>query len=691
MKVTLLSKSNVAPRLILFSDLVENMRSEKTAKKTGIFRDQLKKLLPGETLTEAKKMPLIFFSSLYKKQKEGIQWMEYTGWVLTELKELSGRREAETLRQKAADCLPTVLAFVGSSGRSIKIVSRFTRPDGSLPGTRHEAECFHAHAYRKAVDFYGMQLDRQLNREKISMDSGGRLSFDPELYYNPHALPIVIGQPLEMPGDDPSPAVEKGEIKDSWEKILPGEDRRERIAFLFDVALRETLLKGGEQLENDREAFLVQLAENCFRSGIPEEEAVKRIRLYSRLEVHEECLRITIRNVYLMEKGFGERTVIPVVQLLALQLEEFLSRRYELRRNILKKNVEYRQRAALFSRFYPVTDEVLNTISLQAHLEGLNFWDRDVKRYICSNRITPYNPIEDYLDSLPVWDGQDHIGRLVGTLPTDNPHWPLCFYRWFLAMVAQWKGMNRMHGNCVVPLLSGEQATGKSSWCKHLLPPELRDYYTESIDMTARRNAEQALNRFALINLDEFDSIPAAKQPLLKHLLQLPEVTLRRLHSSQTEVLPRYASFIATCNPLDVLTDPTGSRRFLCVEVKGRISQEQFIDYSQLYAQALTALRRGERYWFDSNEEWAMTHYNEAFSQMSPEEQLLLRHFRPVGETDKTGEWLPAIEIFTRLQQLGGVKAGRTTMTSFGRILKKHDFIRKHTNSGNLYKVMVND
>ncbi len=563
MKITYLRKLDATPRTIPFPDFPEYLKSDKQQQMIRAFRQNLHYCGENCTPSEKEKMPAIVFSSLYRKREEIWEWDSYTGLVLVEIDGLTGPAEAAIIRRKASDCLSTLSAFTGSSGQSVKIIVAFTCPDGSLPRTREEAECFHVHAYRRAVEFYRFQLHRNISRKEPSIDRGCLLSYDPEMYYNPAAIPITMEQPVGIPEYQEIPAA-KELSADLWERVLPDWKKEERSSYLFDIALRELLRRpDAEELHRDPETFLIRLAEQCFRTGIPEEEAVKRIRLYSSLGENEDRVRVVIHNVYLMGKGFGGNPAVPPVQLLVLQMEEFMARRYDLRHNLLKKRVEYRERAALFARFRGITDEALNTISLQAHREGLNFWDRDVKRYIHSHHIPFYNPIEDYLDSLPAWNGQDHIRRLADTLPTDNPHWHLCFYRWFLGVVAQWKGINRKHGNCVVPLLSGEQSTGKSTWCKNLLPPELREYYTESLDLTARYNAEQALNRFALINLDEFDSIAENKQPLLKHLLQLPEVAVRRLYSSHIEHLPRYASFIATCNPMDILTDPTGSRRFI--------------------------------------------------------------------------------------------------------------------------------
>ena len=117
-----------------------------------------------------------------------------------------------------------------------------------------------------------------------------------------------------------------------------------------------------------------------------------------------------------------------------------------------------------------------------------------------------------------------------------------------------------MHANNTSPILVGRQGTHKSTFCREMIPPALRAYYTDSIDFSQKRDAELYLNRFALINIDEFDQITLPQQGFLKHILQKPVVNLRKPHGRSVLELQRYASFIGTSNQKDLLTDPSGSQ-----------------------------------------------------------------------------------------------------------------------------------
>jgi predicted P-loop ATPase len=194
-----------------------------------------------------------------------------------------------------------------------------------------------------------------------------------------------------------------------------------------------------------------------------------------------------------------------------------------------------------------------------------------------------------------------------------------------------------------------------------------------------------------LINLDEYDSISVRHQPFLKHLLQKPVVNTRRPYKTSVSSMKRFGVFIGTCNNKDLLADPTGSRRYLCIEVVGLIDNKRLIPYEQLYAQAVAALRNSERYWFNSEEEKEILRANTAFEQASIEEQSLVYYFAPANAADENSEWLPTVEIIKRLQQFSKHKFSQVHARNFGRILRKNQFPTKHTREGNLYCLKQRD
>ena len=138
-------------------------------------------------------------------------------------------------------------------------------------------------------------------------------------------------------------------------------------------------------------------------------------------------------------------------------MEEFMKRRYEFRYNTVQDDLEYRQRDSVHFCIKPVDKRVRNSIAINALKEGIRAWDRDVDRILNTEYDPLYNPVEEYLYETGRWDGKDRIRALAGLLPCVYPHWQELFYRWFLSMVAHWRGVDRQHCNNTSPLLVGSQ------------------------------------------------------------------------------------------------------------------------------------------------------------------------------------------------------------------------------------------
>ena len=663
MKITLIRKEEtvVAQRTVKLETVLENMKTETKTCPVSALRRTLKFSGGSGHVTAVDKLPRILFSVELGKSKEVSVMKAYHGLVLLSVKGLTGVEEAVRLRDKLAGLPQTMIAFVGSSGRSVKILVPFLRPDGSLPVTVEEAGLFHAHAYQWAVNFYRGQLlaeHRDVTLENPVPEQSCRYSFDPGLYFNPDAYPIRLEQPLSMPGEVTYRETVEAET-DPLQRMMPGYERSEIISTLFETSLYEALNTVDCDREEDSKSLIVELTRNCFRSGIPEEEVVGWTLMHFRGKVSEILIRETVHNVYTVEKRFGSNPCISPKQTMAIRTDEFMGRRYEFRYNILAGMVEYRERKTFCFDFRPVTDRVLNTIAVNAISEGLELWDRDVKRWINSERVPVYSPVTDFLYGLPRWDGKDRIRALARYVPCDNSHWPDFFHRWFLAMVAHWKGNDKQYANSVSPLLIGSQGCGKSTYCRNILPPDLRAYYTDSIDFSRKRDAELYLNRFMLINIDEFDQVSVNHQGFLKHILQKPVLNVRKPNEAAVRELKRYASFIATSNHSDLLSDPSGSRRFICIN-----------NYPQLYAQAVRELRDGERFYFSPEEEAILMESNQEFELQTPVEQLFQQYFRSAGEGEKC-ESLLAVDILGRIQKKSGFKLSATKIVHFGRILRK--------------------
>lgn len=658
-------------RTLKIEQLVEQMKVETKAQLVSAMREVLPYILPGDKNDYVQKVPKLLPAAAFIR-KNGIMTMsEYNGIVMLQVNNLSGLMEADAVKERVKELPQTYLAFTGSSGKSVKIWVRFTYPDDLLPVGREQAELFHAHAYRLAVKFYQPQLPFDIELKEPSLEQYCRLTYDPDLYFNPEAMPIYMKQPMAMPTEMTYREQVQTEAS-PLQRLAPGYESHHALSVLFEAAFARALdeQQDGYSLGDDIHSLLVCLAGHCFRAGIPEEDTVRWTRAHYRLPEDDFLIRETVRNVYRTSKGFADKSSLLPEQLFVMQMDEFMKRRYEFRFNQLTSQVECRQRNSFDFYFRPVDRRLMASITMNAQYEGLKLWDKDVVRYLNSDRVPLYQPVEEFLYGLPHWDGKDHIGDLAKRVPCDNPHWAQLFRRWFLSMVAHWRGMGKSHANSTSPILVGPQAYRKSTFCRLILPPCLQAYYTDSIDFSRKRDAELYLNRFLLINMDEFDQIGITQQPFLKHILQKPVVNTRRPNASAVEELRRYASFIGTSNHKDLLTDTSGSRRYLGVEVTGVIDVVRPVDYEQLYAQAMAALYHNERYWFDEKEEAIMMEANQEFEQSPVIEQLFLVYYR-VAEDDEEGEWMLAADILQRIQKASKMKFSPGQVNYFGRILQR--------------------
>nr|WP_321373113.1 BT4734/BF3469 family protein [uncultured Bacteroides sp.] len=674
-------------RMVKLETLLDNIKNEGKECLVTTMRHSLQIHSNTESNIYARKVPRILFAAGFKKESETQVMKQYNGLVLLEVNNLSGMDEAASVRHIASGFPQTKAAFIGSTGKTVKIIVPFTLPNGTLPQTYREAELFHAHAYRRAVLLYQSQIPFPITINKPSLEHSCRLSFDPELYVATHAQAIRQEQPTEMPAETTyQEAVQ--EESNPLQRLIPGYERSRTISTLFETSLSAALSETpGCSKEEGVKPLLVALANNCFKSGIPEEEVVNGAILHFGMKEKEVELRQTIHNAYLIGKNFGEKPCIRPEQSMAMKADEFMKRRYEFRYNTQTTEVEYRERNSFIFDFRPITDRALNSIALNAQFEGLQLWDRDVKRYVYSDRVPLFSPIEHYLSELPKWDGKDRIRALANTVPCDNPHWPNFFHRWFLCMTAHWRGTDKKHANSTAPLLVGPQGYKKSTFCLNIIPPQLRAYYTDSIDFSQKRDAELSLNRFALVNIDEFDQISAGNQAFLKHILQKPVVNTRKPHKTAVQELRRYASFIATSNHADLLTDESGGRRFICILLTGKIDDTQPINHEQLYAQAISELQSGERYWFNAEDEAILMNKNREFEQTPAAEQLFHQYYRPAEAGEESSELL-AVEIFTQLQKKSGIKLTATRAIHFGRILRKLNIPSRRINGNAYYDVV---
>lgn len=593
-------------KLVPLEDLLDKVKEDNKTEDVGALRSFVRYAESWSSFEKMHKLPVVYPSAEMKMDDGSLLPQRFNGLFTLTLSPLRDEEEVETVKRMAAVLPCTMLALLGSSGRSLKIMVKASRPDGSLPQTEEEMEAFCQQTYPILCQLYEplvrmaktgdtLQVAPAMHRkgQRLLM-TGFRMTVDQHPYYNADAVPLHIPDGISV-----------SEIS----KPLPA-DTQEAASSAVSQNTRD---------------------------------------LIALLEKH-----------------------------------------HAFRMNTVMGYVEYRDKEKWYQGWRPVDERVENGLAMDARLAGLNVWDKDVKRYLRSNMVHAYNPIEEYLWGLyKKWDGYDYIGDLAKRVPNNNPHWEEWFRTWFLGMVAQWLGKSRRYGNSMVPLLISKQGYNKSTFCKSLIPVDLQWGYNDSLVLSERKSVLQAMSQFLLINLDEFNQItPRVQEGFLKNLIQQASVKVKRPYGKHVEEFPRLASFIATANMTDILSDPTGNRRFIGIELTGPIDLSRPINHDQLYAQALELIDQNEPYWLDEQQTKELMESNRQFQMRSPEEIFFDECFA-IPEHEEDGEYMTTAAIFSTIKKKAGTAIAHGNIRNLGRFLTNIENLkRKRTHFGTEYLVI---
>ena len=370
------------------------------------------------------------------------------------------------------------------------------------------------------------------------------------------------------------------------------------------------------------------------------------------------------------------------------QLDDYFKTHYEYHFNVITEGVEIRKRGSGDLHFVPLHERQLNGLAIEAMYVDIDCLDRDVRRYFHSPMVQEYHPLRHYIDHLPRWDKCDRVTALARHI-SKNITWLSLFHRWLLGMVMQWITPHPIHGNALMPILiSGRQGMKKSTFCRLLLPQQLRRYYTDEFDLTTRSNAVPKLSKYALINIDEFNRMGEAKCARLKNILQMADTSTKSYGSAEYEQKQRTASFIGTANYKELLTDPTGSRRFIPIELKDRITKLR-VNYDQLYAQLKYEISLKKRHWLQPCEETRLVERNVAYTKRPLEEPIFHACFQMPSEEDPEGSVknLSISQIYETLRKYSPSTMRDISINTFGIHLAMMGVKKFRSKVGYLYRL----
>ena len=694
MKITILkqARKKVVINRLELQELAEMIRENPIKEKVFNLRLNYQFLKPkrmgdGQIIVDDEQhtvnLPRILFAAECVNYKEIQKGLKYNGLVVIEVNGLKTYEEAVNIRNQAAKMDETLMAFLGASGMSVKIVCRGEMFDGKgLPKKDEAIRQFHTNLYNTARRAYQNQFGLDIEYLEPKLERTIYLSADPEMYFNPEARPFKADTEKH---DQPEPT------PISWESdmLMPGRTITRTYHFNWVYIVRQVLGSYFELPDEDRQMQLLQkIARLSLEQGIPLSHAQGMTLEHPLFHNDPELVKSVFATTYevtLMEDYRKKHKIkplksIPEETLQTMRTEIFLTANYDMRKNLMTGVAEYRMKYTEDQTFKPLTEEVRNDMTIEAREQGLKSWDQDVNRFIDSTRIEQYDPVNTWLNELPAWDGHDYIKELAARVPTTQPHWEKYLRYWLVGMVAQWRESDKqLTGNALTPLLIGRQGCGKTRFCKILLPPELRDYYNDKLNFKNEFDLNIALTSFALINIDEFDKTTNSQQIVLKYLLSSSDVKFRPPYGKTIKQYRRYTSFIGTTNQMQPLVDPTGSRRFVCVGIPAgkTIDYTDNLNHQQLFAQALYLFNNGERYWLNDDEIATLIEENIPYQRTIDLVEMIAETFRK--PKDGEGRWWGTSEILdTFAGRYAYFDAKRATPAVLGKSMNNYKFSFKN-------------
>lgn len=396
------------------------------------------------------------------------------------------------------------------------------------------------------------------------------------------------------------------------------------------------------------------------------------------------------------------------------EMEEFINGYMKFRMNMLTHQIETQLIADAYTdrpeasacHWQRLTDHIENSLwcAMQHHGMAVNL--NELHTLLGSDFVKEYHPLKECLDGLPPWDGEtDYIDRLAAMVHVkESPHSPLqqdksrerndlsetpvrfadILKRWMVSMIAA--ALDETVVNQVILTLIGRQGSYKTSFMQHILPPVLSEYYTTKSNSSRMTKDDLfTMTENLVINLEEIDTMPPSELNQLKAMVTQRYVDERRAYGRNKVHLPHVASFVATGNNLQFLTDDTGNRRWLPFEVEDIDSPwEADIPYEGIYSQTYALYQDVNfRYWFTDKEIQQLRGHVQQFEVPRPEYELILTYYRkPVGL--ERGVYTTSSQIIGRF----GNTSLRLSLQKVGRAMRELGFRQVKASNANYWVVV---
>ncbi len=679
---------------ITMEETVAEIRSDKHKEKTAQIRqlsdagetegaNRLKGTLPGCT-------PAGTF--LGRRKADSIS--EYASRIVLDVDGVKPEQFDEICRKIESDKHTHVRYASPKRGVKIIVCGEPLIMDDAAGLTQQEKTAvineYHLRLFRSLVPYYEALIGVKIDTSGSDLPRITYLCHDPEAYYNPDSVlfPLSASAPEAGAHSGKRGTGTRGTGKTRTGDFQAGTNKgkseltKKSCSMLFRV-LEMQLQRSKNYEPGNRNNFLFTLACKCNEAGIPEDALFNLMaNSYDDIATHE--LETIIGSAYSNTENHGNHPLSrQAIRVLFAQCH--LKERYEFRFNEIKGILEYRPNKP-DAAFEAVDDRIRNSLWVELAEHGSECSAEQLYSILNSDFSPAYNPLKEYFLNLPAWNGKDNIRAFASQVRTTRQdHWFYCFEKWICAMVAAVVKPNVQ--NHTVVILEGPQSQGKTTFVRSILPPPLRDYYCEDRINTESKDDMIKVFQSLLINTEEIEAMNGRELNQYKALITRATMNIRLPYDRIMQVRKRMASFIATTNNHDILTDRTGNRRYLCFEALS-FDNDSAVDYEQLYAHVMHKLMVEEfRYWFTREESVKVNKHNQSFMQQTLEEEFIATNIRKPLTGDKIS-YITASQIATLIKTRTGLVLNHGGKVNIGRILNDQGYERISAKGG-VYKYVV--
>ncbi len=553
-----------------------------------------------------------------------------TGLSLVDIDHIPAERLAEVIHLVREDP-HTLLAYITISGAGLRILFRIEglANQPATPANLKRYAAAFAHGNRYYAELTGCECD--LKCKNATRLSG--LAHDDEVFYRPEALPFTLQEirASEKKGRKVSPQVLAIIRKELEAKGLAYEAHRHN----------EYIMRTGYLL-NDYGIDLEHATEWAVKEFADYDGDVAGILR----SCYQHTDEFGTRELPTKSKEDKSHLMFASVE----EIETFLDGQAKFRYNLITRKEEFSTDA---SSWEEVDDRFVHTLWTRMSKQVRNVRAGDIRAVLRSEYAPLFDPFKEYLTGLPSWDGEtDYITELADTVTVkgdEQPFFRKYFKKWLVNVVASLLVPTIMNHEILVFI--GAQGIYKTTWMHHLLPPELRRYfYVKENSNRIAKDDLFSLTEFALICLEEIDALKTSDMNQLKALVSKPEVNERAAYGHYKERRPHLASFCGTTNNVQFLTDLSGSRRWIPIEVEQIIDPHNYqVNYTGVFSQAYALFLSGFEYFLTPEEVTFFNVRNQQYEVPCMEVELIQKLFRIPMPSEQGAVFMTATDIMHRI------------------------------------------